>query len=95
MLVVQSCSLPTCQGFSAMGRREGFQHVGSSLFLHIVRLVKELQPSCVFLENVPEIVRMGLDNVVESLCVQLQSELKWTVMGAVDIGTVFPSTMKP
>ena len=74
------------QGFSLLGHRRGFDHSGSSLYSQVVRLVEELQPAMVLLENVSDIVHMGLQVIVDSLCGRLGYELRWMILGAGELG---------
>lgn len=74
-----------CQGFSNMGLRRGYDHGGSGLYHHIVRLVDELRPAALFLENVPNILRLGMDEVHATLT-RRGYELRWCVLGASHLG---------
>jgi hypothetical protein len=57
-----------CVGFSNAGKRQGFDNVQSGLFAHVVRLVKEIKPKCVFMENVVPVTHgSGIQNVCASL----------------------------
>lgn len=75
-----------CQGFSLMGHQTGYDHDGTSLYRHIVRLVSELRPALILLENVPTILCSGMHHVVHTLSKENGYELRWTVMGACDLG---------
>lgn len=75
-----------CQGFSTMGHQKGYAHESSSLYEHVVRLVQEFRPPLLLLENVPEILRLGQDHVIETLCLHCNYELRWMVLGAHDVG---------
>ena len=47
-----------CLGLSGLGKRKGlYGDSRSNLIQHVFRLVEELKPSYVFLENVPNILR--------------------------------------
>lgn len=46
----------------------------------------DLRPRMVFLENVTDIVRLGLSTVVQTLCNEQGYELRWLVLGAGDLG---------
>jgi site-specific DNA-cytosine methylase len=81
-----------CVGFSMLGVLEGFENEQSGLFSHIMRLVDELQVTSVFLENVPNILRLGMGAVVKELTVKRGFELRWCVLGADDLGA--PQTRK-
>lgn len=41
-----------CQSFSIAGKRRGFEDTRGTVFFHIARAIKEIQPSYVLLENV-------------------------------------------
>ena len=41
-----------CQGFSRMGKQRGIEHLHSSLFLHMVKLMQQINPTHILLENV-------------------------------------------
>ena len=56
-----------CVGFSTSGKREGFDNEQSGLYVHVVRLIHEVRPPFVFLENVAHIVEQGLDGVLTTL----------------------------
>ena len=56
-----------CVGMSNSGKREGFANEQSGLYAHVVRLVNEIQPPFVFLENVAPIVELGMDDVLATL----------------------------
>jgi len=75
-----------CTGFSAIGRKAGFRDGQSSLFFELVRVLRDLRPSVVFLENVPEIVKKGLDVVRDILQDEMGFELRWCILGAHDVG---------
>lgn len=67
-----------CQGFSVTGRKAGFDHAGSGLFRHILRLADELRPPLLILENVPNILRGGnMDRVVRALVRDRGYTLRW------------------
>lgn len=74
-----------CIGFSNMGHHNGFQNDQSSLFCHVVRLTREVQPSFVFMENVPPILKMGMKHVIEEFTA-LGYSLRWCIVGGIDVG---------
>lgn len=55
-----------CRGFSTIGKRNGFNHPQSALFVEFARLVDEIQPKFVFQENVPGVCGPSLDDVIAS-----------------------------
>jgi hypothetical protein len=57
-----------CIGWSTAGKGEGFDNAQSNLYAHIVRLISEVQPTYVFLENVAAITEgPGLVGVLKTL----------------------------
>lgn len=58
---------PPCQGFSVAGRRDP-NDVRNRLFRQFVRVVSELQPWYVVMENVPGILTMQKGAVKEAIC---------------------------
>ena len=75
-----------CVGFSSMGRRKGFSDQQSSLFAEVLRIVDEFRVPLVFLENVPNILNLGMQAVVRELARKRGFELRWCVLGASDVG---------
>ncbi len=74
-----------CVGFSSSGKLEGFDNEQSSLYSHVVRLVREVDPDFVFLENVPGVLKLGLKHVVGTLGRQ-GYEMWWAVIPAWGLG---------
>lgn len=74
-----------CQGFSNMGKKTGLGHVQSGLYTEIIRLVDMLQPKAVFLENVPNVLRVMLDRLREDFHSRGYC-LAWTVVPASLVG---------
>jgi hypothetical protein len=74
-----------CTGFSTMGLQCGFDNAGSGLYNHIVRLVRELLPPLVFLENVPNVVNMALHRIVSDFS-ELGYVLRWCLLSASQMG---------
>jgi site-specific DNA-cytosine methylase len=75
-----------CQGLSCIGKRGGLHDARSGLFFEVVRLIDELQPKAVFFENVPDVVRVAMDVVVDELFFKRGLELRWSCMRAADSG---------
>lgn len=74
-----------CQGISVAGLGKGLEDERSGLFFEIVRLAKEIQPSYIFLENVPAIsTRGGLEIVRE--VTEMGYDCRWCVISAASIG---------
>ena len=74
-----------CQDISVAGSGAGLAGKRSGLFSEIARLVGELRPSFVFLENVPAIRGRGADVVVGRLA-ELGYDCRWDVLSAFDVG---------
>lgn len=77
-----------CQGLSTAGLRKGLADERSGLYWQLHRLVKEVRPEWVFLENVPGIRTKGLLTVVRSLA-ELRYDCRWTIVSAAAVGTPY------
>lgn len=76
-----------CQDISVAGRGAGLGGGRSGLFFEIVRLVSEIRPQFVFLENVSAITVRGAERVVGELC-RLRYDCRWGILSAADVGAV-------
>ncbi len=74
-----------CQDISLAGRGAGLDGKRSGLFFEIVRLVGEIRPRFIFLENVPAIRSRGGAEVVGTLA-GLGYNCRWDVLSAYDVG---------
>lgn len=74
-----------CQDISNAGLRKGLEGKRSGLFFEIIRLVGELRPRFVFLENVAAITIRGLQRVVSELTA-LGYDCRWTILSASAVG---------
>lgn len=74
-----------CQDISTAGRGEGLEGKRSGLFFEISRLITELRPRFVFLENVPVITTRGLSSVIADFT-KLGYDTRWTILSAKDVG---------
>lgn len=74
-----------CQDISIAGSGVGLGGERSGLYFEIHRLAKEIQPSFIFLENVPAIRTRGLDVVARSLA-EIGYDCRWTMLSASDVG---------
>jgi DNA (cytosine-5)-methyltransferase 1 len=85
----QICDIITggfpCQDISCAGNGVGLGGERSGLFFEIARLTKEIQPSFVFLENVPAIRTRGLYNVAEEFS-SMGYDCRWTNVSANYVG---------
>lgn len=75
-----------CVGFSNMGLRQAFENEGSGLFTEILRLADEIKCPMLFLENVPSVINMGMDHIVDELVTKRGYELRWTIASAEFVG---------
>lgn len=74
-----------CQDISAAGRGAGLEGKRSRLFWEIARLIGEIRPRFVFLENVPTLRTRGAD-VVAAEMARLRYDCRWGVLSAADVG---------
>jgi len=74
-----------CQDISIAGRGAGLAGKRSGLFFEIVRIVGEVRPAFIFLENVPAIRTRGADVVAAELA-RLGYDARWDVLSASDVG---------
>jgi DNA (cytosine-5)-methyltransferase 1 len=74
-----------CQDISAAGKGAGIDGERSGMWGHMARVVGEVRPQYVFVENSPMLVTRGLERVLGDLTT-LGYDTKWTVMGAADVG---------
>lgn len=81
-----------CQAFSIAGKMLGFEDkTRGTLFFEIVRLVKEKQPSVIFLENVKNLVSHDHGNtfkVIQETLQKLGYHVFWKVMNACEYGNI-------
>ena len=74
-----------CQDISAAGKGAGIDGERSGMWKHMARVVGEVRPRFVYVENSPMLVTRGLERVLGDLTA-LGYDAKWTVMGAADVG---------
>ena len=74
-----------CQDISIAGNGEGLEGERSGLFFELYRLVKEISPSFVFLENVPAIRTRGMEVVIKKLT-DIGYDCRWTCVSAAEVG---------
>ncbi len=74
-----------CQDISSAGKGAGIDGERSGMWKHMARVVGEVRPRYVFVENSPMLVTRGLERVLGDLTA-LGYDTKWTVMGAADVG---------
>jgi len=74
-----------CQDISAAGKGAGIDGERSGMWSHMARIVGEVLPRFVFVENSPMLVGRGLARVVGDLAT-LGYDCRWGVLGADDVG---------
>lgn len=74
-----------CQDISCAGNGAGLAGERSGLFYEIVRLTKEINPTFVFLENVPAIRTRGLREIVRAFT-EVGYDCRWTCLSAASVG---------
>lgn len=74
-----------CQDISEAGKRAGIDGERSGLWAEFVRLIREVQPRFVIVENVPALLTRGMGRVLGDLA-SLGFDAEWDVWGADDFG---------
>lgn len=74
-----------CQDISTAGNGAGLGGEKSSLFWEAFRIVCEIRPGQLFLENSPNLTNKGLGEILGALA-KIGYDARWTVMGASDVG---------
>jgi DNA (cytosine-5)-methyltransferase 1 len=74
-----------CQDISVAGKGAGIDGARSGMWGHMARIVGEVRPRYVFVENSPALVTRGLGRVLGDLAA-LGYDCRWTVLGAADVG---------
>lgn len=76
-----------CQDISLAGAGKGLEGKRSGLFFEIMRLVGEIKPRFIFLENVPAITSRGGTRVVREIAA-LGYDCRWCVISAASVGAL-------
>jgi site-specific DNA-cytosine methylase len=74
-----------CQDISAAGRGQGLSGARSGLWREFARIVREIRPGFVFVENSPMLVSRGLERVLGDLAA-CGYDAVWRVLAASDVG---------
>ena len=74
-----------CQDISAAGKGAGIDGERSGLWSEMARIVGEVRPRCVFVENSPNLVRRGLARVLGDLAA-LGYDARWRRLSALELG---------
>ena len=74
-----------CQDISSAGRGAGIDGERSGMWKHMARIIGEVRPKFVFVENSPLLVSRGLARVLGDLA-EMGYDAKWGVLGAHHVG---------
>lgn len=74
-----------CQDVSAAGTGKGLEGSRSGLWFEMLRVVREVEPGYVFVENSPLLRSRGLGHVLHGLA-ELGFDAEWTTLGAAHVG---------
>src|SRR5690606_18435614 len=74
-----------CQDISSAGKGAGIEGERSGMWREMARIVGEVGPRYVFVENSPMLVSRGLGRVLGDLAA-LGYDARWGVLGAIDVG---------
>jgi DNA (cytosine-5)-methyltransferase 1 len=74
-----------CQDISAAGKGAGIDGERSGMWGEMARVIREVRPRFVFVENSPMLTSRGLGRVLGDLA-SMGFDARWGVLGAADIG---------
>ena len=74
-----------CTDISAAGKGAGIDGEASGMWRHMARIIGEVRPRHVFVENSPLLVRRGLARVLGDLAA-MGYDARWGIIGAADVG---------
>ena len=74
-----------CQDISIAGKGAGIDGKRSGMWSHMARIIGEVRPRFVFVENSSALIARGLGRVLGDLA-SLGYDCKWKVLGAADVG---------
>ena len=74
-----------CQDISAAGKGAGIDGERSGMWGEMARIIREVRPQFVFVENSPMLTSRGLGRVLGDLA-SMGFDAKWGVLGAADVG---------
>ena len=74
-----------CQDISSAGKRAGIHGKRSELWFSVARIIREVRPRYVFLENVDDLIVRGVDAVLEGLA-EMGFAGAWGVFSAAEVG---------
>jgi DNA (cytosine-5)-methyltransferase 1 len=76
-----------CQDISAAGKGAGIDGERSGMWSHMARIVGEVRPRYVYVENSPMLTSRGLHRVLGDLA-SLGFDARWGVVSAADVGAL-------
>jgi DNA (cytosine-5)-methyltransferase 1 len=74
-----------CQDISQAGKQAGIRGTRSGLFFEAIRVFHELQPTAIVLENVANLLRVGIGDVLGSLA-EIGFNVEWHCIPAAAVG---------
>lgn len=74
-----------CQDISVAGKGAGIEGEKSGMWKHFARIIRDVRPRYVYVENSPALTFRGLDAVLRDLAA-LGYDAEWGVLGADDVG---------
>ncbi|NBW38862.1 MAG: DNA cytosine methyltransferase [Cytophagia bacterium] len=74
-----------CQDISAAGKGAGIDGERSGMWGEMARIIREVRPKYVFVENSPMLTSRGLGRVLGDLA-SMGFDARWGVLGAADVG---------
>jgi len=74
-----------CQDISSAGTGEGVNGSRSGMWYHMARIISEVRPQYVFIENSPNLTRLGL-NIVLSNLAEMGYDAEWGCISGKDLG---------
>jgi len=74
-----------CTDISSAGKGAGIDGEASGMWREMARIIHEVQPRFVFVENSPMLTSRGLGRVLGDLA-KMGFDAKWGVLGAADVG---------
>jgi DNA (cytosine-5)-methyltransferase 1 len=74
-----------CQDISAAGRGAGIEGKRSGLWVEMARIIGEVRPRYVFVENSPVLTSRGLGRILGDLA-EMGLDARWGVLGAIHAG---------
>lgn len=74
-----------CQDISVAGKGAGIEGERSGLWKEMARIIREVRPRLVFIENSPMLRTRGLTKVLKDLA-EAGYDARWCIVGAKDVG---------